>query len=84
MFHRRSVNNKINRLHERAFSQLLDMDNSFTFHHLNLHRLATEMYTIKNNISPCFVKSIFPIAHNTYELRYSLILGNIFAHLSMV
>ena len=80
MFHSRSLNNKINRLHERAlrlvykdinlsFSQLLDMDNSFTIHHLNLQKLATEMYKIKNNIAPCFMKFIFPIANNTYNLR---------------
>ena len=55
MFHNRTLNNKINRLHERAlqivykndkltFQELLDMDNSITIHQKNLQRLATEMY----------------------------------------
>ena len=82
MFHSRSLNNKINRLHERAlrlvykdnnlsFSELLEMDNSFTIHHINLQKLATEMYKIKNNISPCFMKSIFPLSYNIYDLRHN-------------
>ena len=57
MFHSRTLNNKINKLHERAlriaydndspsFQELLNLDNSTTVHHRNLHRLATEMYKI--------------------------------------
>ena len=62
MFHDRTLNNKINRLHERAlrlpydddnssFQELLNLDNSMTIHHRNLHKLATEMYKTKNNTS---------------------------------
>ena len=54
MFHNRTLNNKINKLHERAlrlaydndsssFNELLDLDNSMTIHHRNLQKLATEM-----------------------------------------
>ena len=53
MFHSRSLNNKINRIHERAlrityndkssnFQELLDKDNSVTIHHRNIRTLAIE------------------------------------------
>ena len=81
MFHNRTLNNKINRLHERAlrlvyndaslsFQELLDLDDSMTIHHRNLQKLATEMYKIKNNLSPQPVKDIFNEAKNNYNLRY--------------
>ena len=55
MFHSRSLNNKINRIHERAlrityndkssnFQELLDKDNSVTIHHRNIRTLAIEIY----------------------------------------
>ena len=80
MFHSRTLNNKINRLHERAlrlaykdskatFEELLDMDKSFTIHHRNLQKLVTEIFKVKNNLSPSFMKSIFPDSHNPYNLR---------------
>ena len=58
MFHSRRLNNKINKLHERAlrlvyknktlsFVKLLIMNNSFTVHHRNLQKLAIEMYKVK-------------------------------------
>ena len=59
MFHRRILNNKINKLHERAlrlvyknenltFQDLLELDNSATVHQKNLQKLANEMYKAKN------------------------------------
>ena len=80
MFHSRSLNNKINRLHERAlrlvyknynanFDKLLEIYNSFSIHHRNLQKLAIEMYKIKNNISPSFMNSLFPITNIPYNLR---------------
>ena len=71
MFHSRTLNNKINKLHERAlrlvykdytssFENLLNIDNTFTIHKRNLQKLATEMYKIKNNLSPSFLSDIFP------------------------
>ena len=82
MFHSRSLNNRINRLHERglrmvyknynlSFDGLLRKDNSFCIHHRNLQKLATEMYKAYNDISPYLVKSIFPAREIPYNLRSS-------------
>ena len=82
MFHNRTLNNRINMLHEKAlrlvyndynlsFNELLVLDNSFTIHHRNLQKLATEMFKVKNNLSPTFMKNIFPESKNPYNLRYT-------------
>ena len=80
MFHSRTLNNKINKLHERAlrlvydkqnltFQELLDLDDSITIHHKNIQKLAVEMFKIKNNLSPPLMKGIFKENTNTYDLR---------------
>ena len=67
MCHNRDLNNRINKLHERAlravykkkdlsFAELLKLDNSFTIHERNLQKLATEMYKAKT-----FVQNLFKI-----------------------
>ena len=38
-------------------------------HHRNLQKLATEMFKVKNNLSPSFMKSVFPDSTNPYNLR---------------
>ena len=73
MFHSRTLNNKINTLHEQAlrlvyqdnnltFEELLHKDGSFTIHQRNIQKLATEMYKIKHYFSPSFMNSIFPFS----------------------
>ena len=53
-----NLNNKINRMYERAlrlnlsFSELLNLDNSVTVHQKNLQALVTEIYRVKNGIAP--------------------------------
>ena len=80
MFHNRTLNNKINRLHERSlrlvyegktlsFQELLDLDNSMTIHHRNIQKLATEMFKIKNKLSPTPMIDIFREYVNVYDLR---------------
>ena len=80
MFHSRQLNNKINKLHERAlrvvyknpnlsFQELLDLDKSFCIHHRNLQKLATEMYKVKNNICPTLIQELYPVNENGYNLR---------------
>ena len=82
MFIRRSSNHKINRLHERSlrilykddissFSELLQKDNTVTVHTRNIHLLAIEMYKVRNNISPNFIREIVPTSESAYNLRES-------------
>ena len=80
MFHSRKQNNVINRIHERAlrivykdhnstFQELLNKDNSVSIHHRNLQKLVTEMYNVKNNLSPSIMKDVFEERHIPYGLR---------------
>ena len=70
IFHNRRRNNKINRLHEQilrivykdyklSFAELLSEDKSFTVHHKNVQKLATEMYKIKNELCPKIMPDLF-------------------------
>ena len=80
MFHNRTLNHKINRMHERAlrvvyqnedlsFQELLNIDNTPTIHQKNLRKLATEMYKVKNNLSPSPVVELFINHTDSYNLR---------------
>ena len=82
MFHTRTLNNRINKIHESAlrlvyndntstFSELLTKDGSFCIHHRNIQKLAIEMYKLKHNISPPLMNDIFIPRQNTYNLRNS-------------
>ena len=82
MFISRSSNHKTNRLHERSlrilykddissFSELLQQDNTVTVHTRNIHLLAIEMYKVRNNISPNFIREFFPTLESAYNLRES-------------
>ena len=72
MFHSRSLNNRINKIHERAlrivfkdknatFNELLQRDGSVTIHERNIQALATEMFKVFNGISPSIIKNVFPL-----------------------
>ena len=80
MFHSRTLNNRINNLHERAlrivykdhyssFEDLLLKDKSFTIHHKNLQKLATEMYKVKHGVAPLIMNQIFEVTTSHYNLR---------------
>ena len=69
MFHYRTINYKINKLHDTTFQELLNKDNSVTTHDRNLQRLATEMYKIKNHLSPLPMQELYSEKVNKYDLR---------------
>ena len=80
MFHNRTLNNRINKLQERAlrlvhndntssFYELLQKDNSFTIHHRNIQKLALEMYRVKHRIAPKIMCELFNEANVPYNLR---------------
>ena len=70
MFCSRKMNKKINHIHERAsrlvyddyitsFEGLLIKDNSVSIHHRNIQKVTIEMFKVKNNLCPAFIKSLF-------------------------
>ena len=80
MNHSRKLNNRINRIHERAlrvaynnnvssFQELLLKDNSVTIHNRNLQVLVTEMFKVKLGLSPVIMTSVFQSRECNYNLR---------------
>ena len=81
MCHSCTMNNKINRLHERclhivhsdktsSFEKLLEKDGSVTIHTRNLQTLATEMFKVYKNLSPAIIADLFHVRQNNYNLRH--------------
>ena len=82
MNHSRTLNNRINRIQERAlrivyndrkstFNELLTKDKSVTVHSRNLQILATEMFKVINGMAPEIISNIFQINTSVYNLRNS-------------
>ena len=81
MFHRRKLDSRVNKLHERAvrvlyqdyasaFAELLEKDNSTTILKRNIQLLATELFKVRNGLSPPFMNQIFAEnAQHYYDLR---------------
>ena len=81
MCHNRTMNNKINRLHERClrivysdktlyFEKLLEKDGCFTMHTRNLQTLATKMFKVYKNLSPAIAADLFHVRQNNHNLRH--------------
>ena len=73
MFHSRGLNNKINRIHERALTITFD-DKSSTFqelldNHRNVGTLATEIYKVLHGYSPALINEVFVPSHCKYNLQ---------------
>ena len=79
MLHSRTLNNRINNIHERAlrltykhnkssFKQLLEKDHSVTVYQKNLQVLVTENFKVKNNLAPDIMKDVSELKepHTTY------------------
>ena len=69
MCHSRTLNNRINKLHERrpsviyndkisTFQKLLDKDKSVSIHNQDLQVLATEMYKVTKGLPPKFLQRL--------------------------
>ena len=80
MNHNKSINKKINNLHETAlvllycdhssnFQEVLQRDNSVTIHQKNIQALAITMYKVVNNIAPTIVSELFSFSNINYNLR---------------
>ena len=80
MFHNRALNNRINKIHERtlrlvyqnknlSFSELLELDSAVTIHERNLQVLVTEIFKVKNNLSPEIMKQVSDFQEPYYNLR---------------
>ena len=80
MFHSRNLNNKINRIHERALritysnkssslQNLVDKSNSVTIHYRNIRTLATETYKVQQGISPPLLNDALVERDCCYNLR---------------
>ena len=77
----RTLNNRINKIHERAlrlvyknetflsFDDLLKRDRSVSIHQKNLQILATEIYKTKNDLGPKIMKDTFHFIQKPYNLR---------------
>ena len=86
MLHSRTLNNKINCLHERAlrivysdykssFHTLLEKDGPFSIYHRNIQRLAIEIYKFLHGLSPAIMGDIIklkrsPTCRNPNTVRY--------------
>ena len=80
MFHSRTLNNRINNIHQRALrltykdnqsslKELLEKDHSVTVHHKNLQVLVTEVFKVKNDLAPDIMNDVFEIKEPPYNLR---------------
>ena len=81
MFHNRTLNNRINKIHERAlrlvyknetflsFDDLLKRDRSVSIHQKNLQILATENCKTKNDLGLKIMKDTFHFIQKPYNLR---------------
>ena len=72
MCHSRKLNNRINKIHERAlrlvyeesnatFEELLTKDGAVTIHERNIQMLAIEMYKVIKGDSPEIIREIFQL-----------------------
>ena len=84
MFHNRALNNRINKIHERAlralrleyqnkspfFSDLLELNNLVTTYQRNLQTLVKEIFQVKTNLSPEIMKQVLDFQEPYYNRRH--------------
>ena len=80
MNHNKSINNRINSLHETAlrfiyydhsshFQEPLQRDNFVIIHQKKIQALAILMNKVRNNIAPTIVSELFSFSNINYSLR---------------
>ena len=80
MFCSRNTNSRINRIDERSlrivyndftstFLELLEKDNSVSIHYRNIQVLCTEIFKVKNNLSPDVMNNVFKFKKIEYNIR---------------
>ena len=80
IFHSRTLNNKINGIHEQAlrivyrdktsnFTDLLQKDNAVIVHQKKLQVRATEIYKVKIGLAPQLFKEFFSPSTHAYNLN---------------
>ena len=80
MLFNKTLNNRINELHERTlrilykddistFERLLTKDESVAMHDRNMQRLVIEMYKVKHNIFPCPIAEFVTKRNMHYKIR---------------
>ena len=81
MFHSRTLNNRINKIHERAlrlfykdeaflsFDDLLKSDKSVSIHQKNLPIVTTEIYKAKKDLGPKSMKDTLHFKQKQFNLR---------------
>ena len=84
MFHGRTLNNRINKIHERglrliyknetflSFDDFLKRKKSVSIDQKNLQAVAIEIYKTKNDLGPKIMKDIFHLIQKPYNLRNDL------------
>ena len=84
MFCSRTLNNRINRIHERAlridyndsnssFDELLLKDNSVSIHTKNLQVLCIEIYKVRHQLSSNILSEVFKVLDKPYNFRRNTI-----------
>ena len=87
MFHRRKMNNRINKHHKRKlrivyidyskFQRMLNKDNSLTIHQKNRITLETGMYNVKAWIAPETMEDVFSYSIQMYSVVCLITLGKV-------
>ena len=76
LFHSRTLNTRINKIHERAlrivyddklstFEDLLKRDKSVSIHIRNIQKLAIELFKVNNGVAPEILREVFPLKSTT-------------------
>ena len=79
IFHNRTLNNRINKIHERTlrliyensnftFEKLLKKDKSFTIHERNLQKKVIEYFKVKNNFPTVIMTETYEMHEPTHDL----------------